>query len=146
MAQVKKILLAMDFSEAADKLAEYGKLFAENFGAELLVLYVSPTMNRYAKLYVPPHNIDELVGKILEGAKQAMGEYMEKYFKGVKAKGSVEYGYAPVRILEVAEETGADMIIMGTHGRKGVDRILFGSVAEKVVKTAKIPVVTVRPN
>jgi len=145
MVQVKKILLAMDFSEAADKLAEYAKLYTQKFDAELYVLYVSPTMNRYAKLYVTPSSIDDLVGKILEGAKAAMEEYMVKYFKGLKAKSLVEYGYAPVRILEVAEEIGADMIVMGTHGRKGVDRILFGSVAEKVVKTAKIPVVTVRP-
>jgi nucleotide-binding universal stress UspA family protein len=57
----------------------------------------------------------------------------------------VEYGYAPEKILETAREVAADMIIMGTHGRRGVDRIPFGSVAEKIVKTATIPVLTIRP-
>lgn len=70
---------------------------------------------------------------------------MERHFAGIKADGLVEYGYAPEKILEVAEELEAGLIIMGTHGRVGVDRILFGSVAEKVVKMATIPVVTVRP-
>jgi nucleotide-binding universal stress UspA family protein len=54
-------------------------------------------------------------------------------------------GYAAEEILGVAEGEDADMIVMGTHGRKGIDRILFGSVAEKVVKGAKCPVLTVRP-
>ncbi len=145
MREIGHILLAMDFSEAADQLAEYARLFAEKFQARITVLYVAPTMNRYGKLYVPPNSIDQLAGQILDGAKRAMGEFMDRHFSGIKADGMVEYGYAPEKILEVAEELEAGLIIMGTHGRVGVDRILFGSVAEKVVKMARIPVVTVRP-
>ncbi|KUG29217.1 universal stress protein family [hydrocarbon metagenome] len=145
MREIGHILLAMDFSEAADQLAEYARLFAEKFEARITVLYVAPTMNRYGKLYVPANSIDQLAGQILDGAKRAMSEFMERHFAGIKADGLVEYGYAPEKILEVAEELEAGLIIMGTHGRVGVDRILFGSVAEKVVKMATIPVVTVRP-
>jgi nucleotide-binding universal stress UspA family protein len=54
-------------------------------------------------------------------------------------------GYAAEEILLMVEEEKADMLVMGTHGRRGIDRILFGSVAEKVVKSAKCPVVTIRP-
>ena len=62
----------------------------------------------------------------------------------VRAK--VEGGeFAPVIVRE-ADHMDADLIVMGTHGRKGIDRILFGSVAEKVVKNASMPVLTVRPN
>ncbi|EHJ48045.1 UspA domain-containing protein [Solidesulfovibrio carbinoliphilus subsp. oakridgensis] len=143
--QVKTILLAVDFSEAAQYLAEYASIFAKGLGARLLVLYVSPSMNRYASLYVPAANIQSLVEQILEGANRVMGEFMLGRFVGVAAEGRVEYGYAPEKILEAAGSCGADMIIMGTHGRRGVERIPFGSVAEKVVKTSKIPVLTIRP-
>ncbi len=142
---VKTILLAVDFSEAAQYLADYASVFARGLGARLLVLYVSPTMNRYASLYVPATSIQALVEQILEGANRVMGEFMDGRFEGLEAEGRVEYGYAPEKILEAARNATADMIIMGTHGRRGVDRIPFGSVAEKVVKTAKIPVLTIRP-
>ena len=143
---VKTILLAVDFSEAAQYLAEYATLFAKGLDARLLVLYVSPSMNRYTTLYVPAESIQTLVSQILEGANRTMGEFMAERFSGVRAEGRVAYGYAPEKILVAAREAAADMIIMGTHGRRGVDRIPFGSVAEKVVKTAKIPVLTVRPS
>lgn len=143
--QVKIILLAVDFSEAANFLAAYAKLFAKGLGANVVVVYVSPSMNRYASLYVPTTSIQALVEQILEGAKRVMDEFMAENFPGENAAGLVEYGYAPEKIVEVATEVEADMIIMGTHGRRGVNRIPFGSVAEKVVKTAKIPVLTIRP-
>lgn len=143
--QVKTILLAVDFSEAAQYLAEYASIFARGLEARLLVLYVSPSMNRYASLSVPAASIQALVAQILEGANRVMDEFMRGRFGGLEAEGRVEYGYAPEKILEAARAAEADMIIMGTHGRRGVERIPFGSVAEKVVKTAKIPVLTVRP-
>lgn len=143
--QVATILLAVDFSEAAHYLADYAQLFAKGLGARLLVLYVSPSMNRYASLYVPTQSIETLVAQIIEGANRVMGEFMAERFPDMAAEGRVEYGYAPEKILEVAGSSGADMIIMGTHGRRGVHRIPFGSVAEKVVKTATIPVMTIRP-
>ena len=143
--QVKIILLAVDFSETANFLAAYTKLFAKGLGANVVVVYVSPSMNRYASLYVPTTSIQALVEQILEGAKRVMDEFMAENFPGENAAGLVEYGYAPEKIIEVAAEVEADMIIMGTHGRRGVERIPFGSVAEKVVKTSKIPVLTIRP-
>ena len=70
---------------------------------------------------------------------------MTENFEGVDAKAEVVVGYAAEEIITIAEKEGADMIIMGTHGRKGIDRILFGSVAEKVVKNSPVPVLTIRP-
>ena len=64
---------------------------------------------------------------------------------GVDARGVVVVGYAAEEILALAESEQADIIVMGTRGRKGIDLILFGSVAEKVVKNATCPVLTIRP-
>jgi len=74
-----------------------------------------------------------------------MQQFVTENFEGVDAKAEVVVGYAAEEIISIAEKEGADMIIMGTHGRKGIDRILFGSVAEKVVKNSPVPVLTIRP-
>jgi len=74
--QVKTILLAVDFSETAQYLAEYASLFAKGLSARIVAVYVSPSMNRYANLYVPPTSIQALVEQILEGANRVMGEFM----------------------------------------------------------------------
>ncbi len=74
-----------------------------------------------------------------------MEAFVAENFTGVEARGQVLIGYAAEEILNRAHDEKADIIVMGTHGRKGIDRILFGSVAEKVVKNADMPVLTVRP-
>ena len=84
--------------------------------------------------------------EIIAGAEESMKDFLKNYAQEVDAKGAVLHGYAADEILSYAGSSGADLIIMGTHGRKGIDRILFGSVAERVVKSAAIPVMTVRPS
>ena len=85
------------------------------------------------------------MGEIVSGAEKSMEAFVAENFAGVDAKGHVLIGYAAEEILSRAEEEKVDLIVMGTHGRKGIDRILFGSVAEKVVKNASMPVLTIRP-
>lgn len=95
--------------------------------------------------HVPPNTIENFVGEIVTGAEKSMESFVAENFSGVEAKGQVLIGYAAEEILSRAKEEEVDLIVMGTHGRKGIDRILFGSVAEKVVKNADMPVLTVRP-
>ena len=82
---------------------------------------------------------------ILLGISLAVTPAFKMRFWNIGAEGQVLIGYAAEEILTRANDEGADLIVMGTHGRKGIDRILFGSVAEKVVKNASMPVLTVRP-
>jgi len=145
MPDIKKILCAVDFSDSSRIVAEYAATFAQSLGAQVVVLYVAPSLTQYVGFHVPPSSIESFVGGIVDGAEQTMEKFIEEHFKGLSATGKVTTGYAAEEILTVAQENSADMIVMGTHGRKGIDRILFGSVAEKVVKSAPIPVFTVRP-
>ncbi|WP_028587484.1 universal stress protein [Desulfocurvus vexinensis] len=145
MPDIKKILCAVDFSDSSRIVAAYAATLARSLGAEVVVLYVAPSLTQYVGFHVPPSSIESFVGGIVDGAEQTMEKFIEEHFKGLTAAGKVTTGYAAEEILTVAQENGADMIVMGTHGRKGIDRILFGSVAEKVVKSAPIPVFTVRP-
>ena len=145
MQNIKKILCALDLSQHSALVAEYAVALAKAFDAEITAVYAAPALTQYVGFHVPPSSIENFVGEIITGAEKTMEEFVAEHFVGVKAKGIVVNGYAAEEVLSHAEETGADLIIMGTHGRKGIDRILFGSVAEKVVKSSPIPVMTIRP-
>lgn len=145
MKDIKKILCAVDLSESSAELAQYATTLAKALGAEVCVLYVAPTLSQYVGFHVPPSSIENFVGEIVDGAVKNMENFVADNFKGVKASGKVITGYAAEEILHYATEIDADLIIMATHGRRGIDRILFGSVAEKVVKNAVQAVLTIHP-
>lgn len=147
MPGIKKILCAVDLSEHSKLVAEYAISMAKAFNAQITVLYTAPSLSQYVGFHVPPSSIEQFVGEIVTGAEQSMQEFLAEMFTdpAVKAEGVVLSGYAAQEILGYATKNEVDIIIMGTHGRAGIDRILFGSVAEKVVKTAPMPVMTIRP-
>ena len=145
MPSVKKILCALDLSDMSPQVAEYAVMLAKLSGASILAVYAAPTLTQYTGFHVPPNTIDSFVGEIVTGAQQSMNEFLAENFVGVDAKGVVVVGYAAEEILSLAESEQVDLIVMGTRGRKGLDLILFGSVAEKVVKNAVCPVLTIRP-
>ena len=145
MPMVKKILCAVDFSEATPVVAKWAAEQARNSGAELLVMYVVPDLGRYSNFHIRNDRIEDMVQSILDGARQNMEDCLAKHFPDIEAQGLLATGYAPEEILKASQEHDCDLIVMGTHGRKGIDRIIFGSVAEKVVKTSPVPVLTIRP-
>ncbi len=145
MKAIKKILCAVDLSDHSKLVAEYAATMAKSLNASVLVVYTAPSLSQYVGFHVPPNTIENFVGEIVTGAEESMQAFMNENFAGVDAKSQVLVGYAAEEILNRANDEKVDMIIMGTHGRKGIDRILFGSVAEKVVKNAAMPVLTIRP-
>lgn len=145
MAKIEKILCAVDFAEYSTQVADYARTMAEAFQAEINVVYVAPTLAHYVGFQVSPSSIENFVGEIISGAEETMNSFINAQFSEHKANGHVLTGYAAEEILKFADQQKMDIIIIGTHGRKGIDRILFGSVAEKVVKSATIPVLTLRP-
>ena len=145
MKDIKKILCPVDLSENSVELAEYASTLAKALGVEVCVLYVAPTLSQYVGFHVPPSSIENFVGEIVDGAVKNMEKFVAENFSGVKASGKVITGYAAEEILHYATEIDADVIIMATHGRRGIDRFLFGSVAEKVVKNALQAVLTIHP-
>ncbi len=146
MREIKKILCAVDLSDHSKTLAEYTITLAKLANAEVVVVYTAPSLSQYVGFHVPPNTIENFVGEIVSGAEKSMDTYVSENFPGINVKGHVLIGYAAEEIVAKAEEEDVDLIIMGTHGRKGLDRLLFGSVAECVVKNAKQPVMTIRPN
>ncbi len=145
MATIKSIMCAVDFSDISAKVAAYTKLLAKAFNASVKVVYVAPSLSQYVGFHVPPTSIENFVGEIVSGAEKTMDSFVQEHFSDIEVSGRVLSGYAAEEILNFAKAEDVDMIIMGTHGRKGIDRVLFGSVAEKIVKSASIPVMTIRP-
>lgn len=143
--ELKKICVCTDFSEPALRAFDYGLTFARNFGAELHLVHVIediiPT--------VPEPGISLLpTQEIMTGLRQGSTEAMNKLLKsrdvaGVTVKEVIREG-VPFREVEVyAKDQQIDLIIVGTHGRTGLTHLLLGSVAERVVRSAPCPVLTV---
>jgi len=145
MRNIKKIICALDLSPHSATVADYAVGMAKAFDAEIVAVYAAPALTQYVGFHVPPSSIENFVAEIVTGAEKAMEDFVATHFQGVKAVGKVVNGYAAEEILNMVDAENGDLIIMGTHGRKGIDRILFGSVAEKIVKSSTVPVMTIRP-
>ena len=141
-----QILVPIDFSGHSRHALRYAIPIAEQFGASLHLVYVVEPTIYPADLgfgqVVYPNFEDELVEK---GGEELKTLVREEIGTKVRATTTVRTGKPHQELLLEAEEAGADMIIMATHGHTGVEHMLFGSTAERIVRNAKCPVLTVRP-
>ena len=140
--EIKKILVPVDFSENSKKILDSAGDIAEKFGAALSVVFVVQSFDDYSGFFVPHMPVAKFEEEMVQGAEQKMDSFLSGY-ADVEAK--VLIGDVGEEVVRYAEEIGIDMIIMGTHGYKGLEKVMFGSVAEKVVKTAPCPVLTINP-
>lgn len=139
----KVILVPTDFGEPSEAALDYAIDLAEVARAEIVLVhaYQIPIVGFPDGAVVVTA---ELTARVLEGAQTALERQMKsRDGRGVPIRGLVKQGDAHHVVEETAKDVGADLIVMGTHGRSGIPRILLGSVAEKVVRTAKVPVLTV---
>ncbi|MDP9148575.1 MAG: universal stress protein [Myxococcota bacterium] len=142
---IERILVPHDFSETAEYALRYALLLAEKFGARIIVLhtYEIPSYS-YPEAFVT--SVESTV-HIEEAARKALEAVVARAQRpDLQIDMMLRRGTAWTEIGSAAQETKADLIAMGTHGRRGVARALLGSVAEKVVRTAPCPVLTVHPS
>lgn len=151
MQAIKSILTPVDFSDNAGKIIQAAAYVAGTFKAELHLIFVAQTFEDYSGFFVPPINLPNLEEELFASAQQQMETYVEENTKMfteagvVHVTGKVLSGDIAEEILNYAAKKKVQLIIMGTHGYKGLERIMFGSVADKVVKTACCPVMTINP-
>ncbi|KKH97661.1 universal stress protein [Methanosarcina sp. 1.H.T.1A.1] len=140
----KKILIATDGSENAKKAASYGIDIAQATGAEVYALYVVST--EHAGTARTVMGWTEAFEEYLANQGGVATGYVENLGKeaGVKVEPMYLKGVPAEKILEYAEESNIDLIVMGTQGLTGVQRFLIGSVAENVLRHSKVPVMIVR--
>ncbi|HEX9715829.1 MAG TPA: universal stress protein [Desulfurivibrionaceae bacterium] len=146
MNEIKKILVPVDFSENSQKILRTAVDFAARFKAEVMIVFVVQSFDDYSGFFVPHMPIIQLEEEMVKSATEKMKSFTAETLNGsVPHSTAILSGDVVEEINRFAGEAKADMIVMGTHGYKGLDKILFGSVAEKIVKTAPCPVLTINP-
>ena len=145
MVEIRKILCAVDFAEMSPQVAAYAQTLAKCLDAEVHAVFVASTLERYRHFDVPAASFQNLADNIAQESEKKMDSFIKENFSISNVKGKILKGYADEEILNYARQENIDLIILGTHGKKRVDRVFFGSVAEKVVKASEIPVMTIRP-
>jgi nucleotide-binding universal stress UspA family protein len=147
MNAIKRILVATDFGLAAENALRYGRGLARSFGADLHVLHVTENvfvraMDGYGYSSIPPQVQDDIERA---GRTQTEALLRDDDRRELNAIGVTVTSNDPAReIVDYARANAIDLIVIGTHGRGAVAHLFMGNVAERVVRTAPCPVLTVR--
>jgi len=148
MDQPKMILVGTDFSDISDEALRTAALYAKTFGSRVLVAHVfDPTPNVPPVVWSRPDLLERSIRVEIEAAiRETLSGKTASLLQGVpEVELSVcQHPSAGRALCEIAEDEGADLLILGSHGRSGLSRAFLGSVAEKVVRHAPCPVLVVR--
>jgi len=145
MKDFRNILYATDFSESSDFAFGYALSLARKYSAKLGIIHVINEPVDLRGFYVPHISFEKLEEEIEQGAQKMMEKFCRTHLGDYQPVVTfVVPGIPYDEIIKAAQEMSADLIVLGTHGRTGLDHVLFGSTAEKVVRKSTIPVMTVR--
>ncbi|MFO7760441.1 MAG: universal stress protein [Thermodesulfobacteriota bacterium] len=144
MSEIKKILAPIDFSSNAEKVADFACEKAHEMGAALTFMNVVDDTGFHHGFSVQ----DSVLRDVRDRMEKKANEYIEEHKKFCKVcdEAKVIVGDTVEEIVKAAQEGSYDMIIIGTHGYKGIEKIFLGSVAERVIKRAPCPVLVFNPN
>lgn len=146
MQTFKNILFPIDFSECSEKVFPQALDMAKKLKARLHLLFVARDLSYLTTVSVSKDTLMNTVAEVARGAEEKMEAFCSKQLGGFSDyEAKVLIGNPGEDILKYAQDQAIDMIIMGTHGRKGLERTLMGSVADLVVRNASVPVMTVNP-
>jgi len=144
MIEYRRLLCPVDFSDASDNAFQVATDLAVILKADLHVMHVfqMPASALPEGVYEVPDGVED---KIKDNLSKRLNEFVERISTSkINITTGLSEGFPHVEIINSADETNADMIVMGTHGRTGFSQLLLGSVAERVLRTSSVPVLTVR--
>jgi len=147
MIKLSRIVCPTDFSPTSSSAVDYAATMADSFGAELLLLHVIPEMSYPMRSFGISHSMEHIQEELHAKAKETLerrAEAVKQALPNVSVRCQLRDGEAHEATMAYAKEESADMIVMGTHGHTGLTHALLGSTAEKVVRLAECPVLTVR--
>jgi nucleotide-binding universal stress UspA family protein len=141
MISYPRILFPLDLSKESHVVAEHVAAMAATFGSELHIVNVVPR-------YEGPtfSSVENVMDQIKDNVLKEIDKFIAKHFPDVKqVEKNLLVGHSGRQILRYIEKENISMVVMGTHGRSGLGAVFFGSVAQRVVQSAKVPVMTVHP-
>jgi len=140
-----KILVAVDFSDSSVEALRYAVKIGEKFDARLLLLHVIHDPAETPGFYVAKKAGKKVLRNMEQSAQQMMEEFVAENVKGYeKCETRIIPGLPAVQTLQLARKEKVDLIVVGSRGRGGLERFMLGSVADKVIRGAPCPVLTVR--
>ncbi|MBW1713658.1 MAG: universal stress protein [Deltaproteobacteria bacterium] len=146
MVEFKKILFPVDLSSISPLLVDHALTMAHKFFSELHVLHVVRAFEPYQGDYVPSAKDMALQAELMDSMRSSLQDFIDKHLSDYPAlKSALTSGHTAREILQYIDDNGISLVVMGTHGRRGLDRVFFGSVAQRVVQTSPVPVMTVNP-
>lgn len=144
MQQIRTIIVPVDFLEHTDQLLDFAGYIAQKLGAALHCIHVVETHQKYAGYEAP--SLSSLDREMAELAEQQMQLLVDKNQRTLPNwEGKVLKGDTVGTIIQYAKDEQGDLIVIGTHGRKGLSKMWLGSVAERVIKRAPCPTLTCNP-
>ncbi len=146
MVKIKRILYPIDFSECSYQVLPYVLYVAEKYDAEIYLLYVVDDLRQFAGMHVPHTSISDFIEQAMVESEKMLDKICDEHLQSCpNFQRRLVMGDPRVEIFKMVESEKIDLVIMGSHSRRGLERIIFGSVAEYVVKNASVPVLTVKP-
>lgn len=144
MRDITDILFATDFSDSSQTAADYAVTLAKLTGAHLHVLHVISELDEHQRVMIPREAFQILEKEVEIQAVKELNRFCREQAKDLATTSYAVVGAPFLKILETSEEVNAGLIVMGTHGRTGMEHVMVGSTAERVVRRSTIPVLTVR--
>ena len=146
MVEIKRILYPCDFTGCSFQVLPYVRSMAEKYRAEIYLLYVARNLHLYTSAREQHKLSSTLVEKTLKELKVMVEQFCDKHLLDCpNFRQRVAVGDPGEEIVKTVEKEKIDLVIMGTHGRKGLEHTLFGTVAHYVVTHSKAPVLIINP-
>ena len=146
MFNVKKILFPVDFTMNMEKVLPYVKDTVKAFGAKLYVIHVIRSAEEFVGFEMGTAWYAALEKDLMDGAEKSMRRLVAEQLEDLSdVETQIATGDVVDEILDYVKKQDIDLIIIGTHGRKGLEKVMFGSVAEGIIKEAPCPVLTINP-
>ena len=142
--EIRKILVPVDFAASSNKAFLYAREMVKWWEGELHVIHVLDTEFLSGAVHITIESTDESVSKWKKRAEDKLKNIYRVGGEDLEGEIHIREGKPHEEILKLADELAVDMIVIGSHGRKGLERAIFGSVAEKVARMCKVPILIIK--
>jgi nucleotide-binding universal stress UspA family protein len=146
MVRIEKILFPSDLSDFSSQILPFVLSMAEKYNAKIYLLHVTEDLTKWAGFYLPHVSLEIYQKEVMQAADKFLETVCEEKMQGCpNFERRILAGDPAKEILKTIERDNIDLVIMGTHGYKGLEATFFGSVANKVVKNSMAPVLVINP-